>query len=135
MTETAGISGKLCTLSIEGAALAESQNFTLTCGKEVVDLTNRDSAFWRQLIGMKKSWSISGDGLYIYGDVAKKILVANWSGATQTMLTVILTLADGTITATGEAWLTALSFPAPHDAAATISFTLEGTDALVFSVS
>jgi len=44
---TSGKSGVLMTLSVEGAALAESQNFTLTCNQSVIDLTNRDSSFWR----------------------------------------------------------------------------------------
>jgi len=135
MTKTAGIEGVLAALVINGAPCAESQNFSLRLGQALVDLTNRDSAYWRQLISSTREWSISGDGLYIFNNVAKKVLVAHWSTRIPAELAVILTLADGTITATGTALLESLEFPAPHAGPATITFTLQGTDTLELSES
>jgi len=135
MAKSTGIEGVLAALTIQGAACAESQNFSLRLGQALVDLTNRDSAYWRQLVSSTREWSISGDGLYIYNNVAKRVLVAHWSTRTPAELDVILTLADGTITVTGKALLESLEFPAPHAGPATITFTLQGIDVLEFSVS
>jgi len=135
MSISTGVTGILCTLSIEGSALAESQEFSLSCDRTTVDLTNRDSSYWRQLVISTKSWTVSGSGLYIYSDLAKKYLVEQYENDTPATLSSILTLADGAVTATGEAILSSLVFPAPHDGAATITFTLEGTDSLSFSAS
>jgi len=136
MTATAGKSGMLCTLAFQGGHLvAESQNFSLKLGQEIIDLTNRDSNYWRQIIASKRAWSISGDGLYIYNDIALKVLVAHWEQRLPATIDVYFTFADGTKAAVGDAILTDLTFPNPHDAAATISFTLEGTEALAISIS
>ena len=135
MTESSGVSGVLCTLSIEGSALAESQSFSLALNQATIDLTNRDTAFWQNSIAGRRNWTVDGDGLYISDDLAKKYLVYHYTDRSPETLTLILTLADGAITMTGEAVLTSLTFPAPHEDAATISFSLSGTDALTASVS
>ena len=135
MAQTTGKEGILMTLSVEGAAVGESQNFNLTLNQEVADLTNRDSARWRQLLPTTRSWSISGDGLYIYTDPGKKVLIDHWETRTPTTITAIVTLADGAFTAQGEAILTSFNWAGPYGDAATITFTLEGTEALDISIS
>lgn len=135
MAASTGVSGSLCTLSIDGALLAESRNFTLTENQALIDLTNRDSAWWSQFIQGMRDWEISGDGLYIYNDLARRKLQNHYIARLPATLTCILTLSAGVITKQGECILTVLTYPAPHDDAATISFTLKGTDALVPSAS
>lgn len=135
MAASSGVSGVLCTLSIEGSLLAESQTFQLTLNQALIDLTNRDTAFWQNSIAGRRDAEVSGDGLYIVGDLAKKYLVYHYTNRTPATLTLILTLADGAVTMTAEAVLTNLTFPAPHEDAATISFTLSITDALEMSAS
>jgi len=132
---TSGISGKLMTLSIEGAALAESRDFTLTMNQAIIDLTNRDSDFWQESIAGRRDWAIDGEGLYIYTDVAKRVLQYHYTDRSPSTLTVILSLADATITMSGEAVLTSLSYVGPHEDAATISFSLSGTSTLTASTS
>jgi len=134
MTSSA-ISGYSMTLRIEGAAIAENQNFTLTMNQDTIDVTSRDSSRWRELISGTRSWSISGDGLYIYTNVGKRILQRHYTDRSPATLTCVLTLADGTITASGEAILTSLDYAGPHADAASISFTLEGTADLTISTS
>lgn len=131
---SSGLTGKLMTLSVNGAAVAESRNFTLTMNRETVDVTSRDSSRWRELVQSTRSWSISFEGLYIYTDVGKRVLQYNWS-ADGTAITVILTLADGTITTSGSAILTELTYEGPFADAATMSGTLEGTTTLTISAS
>lgn len=135
MAVSTGVSGNLCTLSIEGSLLAESRTFTLTMNQAIIDLTNRDSNWWSQFIAGIRDWEISGDGLYIYNDLAKRKLQDHYITRAPASLTVILTLSAGVITMSAECILTNLTYPAPHDDAATISFTLKGTDALVQSQS
>lgn len=140
MAVSAGVPGILCTLSVGGAQIAESRSFTLTENQALIDLTNRDSAWWAQHYAGIRDWEISGDGLHIYNDLARRRLQWHYSNRTPPTLTIVLTLAHheavapaaayGAIVFTAECILTNLTYPAPHDDAATISFTLKGTDAL-----
>ena len=127
---TLGVSGILCTLSIEGALLAENQGFTFTGNQGTIDLTNRDSNWWAEFLPGIRDWEISGDGLYIYTDLAKKKLQTHYFTRTPATLTCILTLADGAATFTGECILTNFTLPAPPHDKAGYTFTLKGTGAL-----
>jgi len=139
MTATSGMTGHSATLTVEGAAIAESTDFSLHCGQAVVDMSNRDGAYWRQLISSTRDWSISGTGNYYTGNLGKKVLVEHWENRATNIgtvyINVIFTFADGSVTATGKAFLTSLDFPTPYAGAAVFSFTLEGTDALTISAS
>lgn len=127
-------SGKAAILTIEGFALAESQNYTPTINDAIIDVTNRDSNYWRELLPSTRSWAIAFEGHY-NTEVAKKELIAHFNSDPPTTVTVIFTCADGSITLTGEAYLTTLSFPSPYEGAAMLTGTLEGTGILEFSVS
>ena len=145
MAETEGTTGHLCTLLIEGAEIAESRTYTLTQNQAVIDLTNRDSNWWSQFKAGIRDWEISGDGLYIYNDIARRRLQWHYSARNPVELDVVLTLpwhpavvgphapaadAYGEVVFTAKCILTNLTYPAAHDDAATISFTLKGTEAL-----
>ena len=132
---TAGKSAVLMTLSIEGQALAESRDFTLTQGQEEIDLTNRDSAWWKESIPGLRDWVINGGGLYIYNDPARQLLDWHWHDRNPSMLTIVITMADGTITKTGEGFVTNITYPGPHAGAAEISFTIRGTHELDITAS
>ena len=143
MAATQGMLGHLATLLVEGAAIAESTDFTPHFGQATVDLTNRDSNYWRQLVSSTRDWSISGTGNYYAGNIGKKVLVEHWSkrdtGKIKTAyINVIFTFAGGVadgVTAEGRAILTSLDFPSPDTGAAVFNFTLEGTDELDISAS
>ena len=132
---TEGVSGILMTLSIEGQALAESRDFTLNRGQEEIDLTNRDSAWWKESTPGLRDWTISGGGLYIYDDAARQLLDWHWHDRTPSFLTIIITMADGTVTKTGECYVTNITDTGPHAGAAESNFTLRGTHALTISAS
>ena len=139
---TTGVTGVLMTLSIESVALAESRDFTLTQGQEEIDLTNRDSDWWKESTPGLRDWAISGSGLYIYNDHARQLLDWHWHDRGKTdvsgypaFLTVIVTMADGAVTKTGECYVTNITYPGPHAGAAEVSFTLRGTHALTISTS
>ena len=132
---TSAVAGYSMSLTVEGAAIAENRNFTLTMNQATIDVTSRDSSYWRELIRSTRDWSIDGEGLYIYNDVAKRILQYHYSNRSPASLTVVLTLADGTITVSGEAIMTSLTYPGPFEDAATVSFTLQGTSTFTPSAS
>ncbi len=129
------VSGNLASLSIEGAVLAENRNFALTLNQAVIDTTSRDSSWWMDSLAGIRDWEISGDGLYIFNDLAYRKLLYHYTDRSPATLTCVLTLADGAITVTGECILTNLGEPSPHDDAGTMSFTLKGTGVLTPSAS
>lgn len=132
---TSSVLGISMSLTIEGSTVAENQDYTLTLNQTNVDVTSRDSSYWRELLSSTRDWSIDGSGLYISTNVAKKILMYHYSDKSPDTLTVVLTLADGTITVSGEARLSSLSMAGPHADPATWTFTLEGTSTLTVSES
>jgi len=131
----AEVAGKLMTITLDATALAFSRDFSVSLDTETIDITSRDTSWWRRLLRGMRSWSISGSGLYSSSDPGKKVLQDWYDDATDASIAVILTLADGTITLTGTGLLTNLSYDGPHADAATYSFSIEGTGALVQSSS
>jgi len=135
MSPTAGVSGYLMTLSIEGQALAESRDITLSEGQEEIDLTSRDSAWWKESTPGLRDWSIAFNALYIYNDHAQQLLDWHYHDRQPAFLTVIITMADGTVQKTGECWLESGDFSGPYSGAAERSGTLKGTHALAITAS
>ena len=131
----AEVAGKLMTITLDATALAFSRDFSVSLDTETIDITSRDTSWWRKLLRGMRSWSISGSGLYSSSDPGKKVLQDWYDDATDASIAVILTLADGTITLTRTGLLTNLSYDGPHADAATYSFSIEGTGALVQSSS
>jgi predicted secreted protein len=129
-----GVTGKLMTLTIEGDALANTRNFTLTGNQDTIDTSNRDGDSWREFIIGLKEWSIDFDGLYIYSDVAYAILMEHYSTGTPASLTCIITMPDSD-TFSGECTLETFSLTGPFDEVLTLSGTLKGTGALADTVS
>jgi len=131
---TAATSGQTMTLTIEGAALGESRSFAIHFSQGEIDATSRDSARWGEFLVGRREWTIDFEGLYIYNNVAKKVLQSHFTAALPTALTVILMMPD-TATFTGECHLTSMDYDGPAEDAVTISGSLKGTGALTASVS
>lgn len=125
--------GRACTLTLEGDALAESRDFSLSMTQADYDKTSRDSNRVGEYGVARRDWSVTGAGLYIASDVAKKCLVNHWSSASPAAITVLITI--GSQTFTGEAIVTDLSVDMPYEDAVGWSFTLKGTGALTVSAS
>jgi predicted secreted protein len=132
MTSSA-VEGRACTLTLEGDALAESRDFSLQMDQADYDKTSRDSARVGEYGVARRDWSVSGGGLYIASDVAKKCLINHWSAGSPAAITVLITI--GTQTFTGEALVTSLSVDLPYEDAVGWSFSLKGTGALTVSAS
>lgn len=135
MSATSGQTGHSAALVVEGCAVGETTDFSLSCDQGTADMTNRDANYWRQLLRTTRSWNISGSGNYVSSDTGKKVLMYHYTDRTPASISCVLTLADGSITATGECIVTNLTFNAPYADKSDFSFTLEGTDSLAMSES
>ncbi len=129
------VAGKLCTLSIEGSEIGYSDEFSITMNQGTIDVTHRDSDWWSKFKAGLRDWEISGGMLYIFDDLGKKKLQYHYTARSPSTLTVILTLADGSVTLSGEAVLTTISYANPPYDKATASFSLKGDGALTASAS
>jgi predicted secreted protein len=130
---SSAIEGRACTLKLEGDAWAESRDFSLSMPQATYDKTSRDSARWKESGTARREWSITGGGLYIDSDVAKKCLLNHYVNASPATITCLVTI--GSQTFTGEAIVTDLSIDIPYEDGVGWSFTLDGTGARTISAS
>jgi predicted secreted protein len=132
---TSAITGQALTLSIGGKAIAGSTNFTLVLNEATIDITSRDDNFQTALLAGKRDWALDVDALYVYTDVAKKILLtAANSGAPA--ITAILTMpSPDTTVFTGSVLVTSFNLAAPAESGVTYKCAMKGTGALTISAS
>lgn len=131
----AEVAGKLMVITLDNTALAFSRDFSISLDMETIDITSRDTSWWKKLLRGMRSWSISGSGLYSATDPGKKVLQNFHDDQSDASIAVILTLADGEIELNGDGILTNLSYDGPHADAATYSFSIEGAGSLTQSSS
>jgi predicted secreted protein len=126
-------------LSAGGDLLAGSKNYSISWAQATIDVTSRDDAFQGAYLAGRRDWTIDIDALYVYTDVAKKVLLSNanagLAGATpSTVITVIITTAAA-VTYTGTANVTSFALAMPAEDAVTYTCSLQGTGALTMSAS
>jgi predicted secreted protein len=131
---TAAVTGKSMTLSVEGDLMSEARSFALHFAQNTIDVTSKDSDDWGDFLAGRKEWSIDFEGMFIYNDVAKKVLCNHFIDGTPTTITCIITMPD-TSTFSGECVLESMDFDGPAEEALTISGSLKGRGALAHSVS
>ena len=131
---TAAVTGKNMTLSVEGDLMSEARSFALHFAQATIDVTSKDSDDWGDFLAGRKEWSIDFEGMFIYNDVAKKVLCNHFIHGTPTTMTCIITMPD-TSTFSGECVLESMDFDGPAEEALTISGSLKGRGALAHSVS
>lgn len=110
--------------------IAGSTNNSLSINGEVIDVTTKDSAGWRELLGGLRSWSMAGEGKFddaaAYGFEDLFALID-----ARTPVTVRFTKDEaGETYYEGDAYVTKLEKAAPMEDAVTFSFSLEGTGPL-----
>ena len=113
-------------ISIGETFLAGQRGATLNRSAETIDITNKVSAGWKEMITSVKEWSIDCDGVFVADDAALKQLETAFNNNT----TVQVKIADGVWGYQGTAIITDFPIEAPYDDAATYSLTLQGTGAL-----
>jgi predicted secreted protein len=121
---------KTAAITYGGVAIIKLTGWTLEVNKETVDITNLDSAGWKEFLVDLKDWSISFDGLTTRtgnGDY-EELLVDML--ATDTAVAVTITDSDASTTISGTAFLTTLPLTGAVGDKQTFSGNLQGTGAL-----
>jgi predicted secreted protein len=121
---------KTAAITYGGVAIIKLTGWTLEVNKETVDITNLDSAGWKEFLVDLKDWSISFDGLTTRtgnGDY-EELLVDML--ATDTAVAVTITDSDASTTISGSAFLTTLPLTGAVGDKQTFSGNLQGTGAL-----
>lgn len=115
---------------VDGTAVAYTKGGTLNINNDMLDATSKNSAGWKDSLPGLRSWTIEGDGLYVY-DSAYGVsdLYALINNKTQVSLK-FTTAVSGDKYYTGNAYLTSLSLEAPNEDLSTFSFSFEGDGAL-----
>ncbi len=135
---TTPILSKAMTISFAGKVVARASDFSLEINKETVDITTLDSAGWKEKLVDLKEWNISFNGLVTRGadasfSVFDELLTSILGSDDAVEIIVTDSHASGTITLTGNAFLTSLPIAVTVGDKVTYSGKLDGTGALVSS--
>ncbi len=130
---SSAIRGISVSLSVGGDIVGEARENTLTVNVADLDVSSRDSDRWGEFLIGNVDWTISGSGLYLLADVARKVMMAQATAASPTLFTVILTIDSQTFTGSGV--VTSMSVSAAYEGVVEYSYTIKGSGALTLSVS
>lgn len=115
------------------AKLMHSQNVSISMNVDTIDISTKDSAGFRELLGGQKSFSLSADGLMDFAGVAGDTEVDELFDQMMARTAVTFTFALATpagYTITGSGFLTSLEISGGTEDAPTYSCSIEGTGAL-----
>tara|TARA_R110000765_G_C18447637_1_gene547948 strand:- start:64 stop:498 length:435 start_codon:yes stop_codon:yes gene_type:complete len=131
--------------SSTGILVAYAQNGSMNLNLSLREITNKESAGWKESLEGLRDFSIDLDGAYAWTDAASTVLT---NGADDLALSNIitnrtaLTVKFGTTTTTtgdtyysGSVFLTSFSISAGTEETATYTMSFEGTGALAQTVS
>jgi TP901-1 family phage major tail protein len=113
--------------------LMHSQNVSLSMNVDTIDISTKDSAGWRDLLGGQKSFSLSADGLMDFeaaaGDTDVAELFEQMFDRDDVSFVFGLSGAAG-YTISGNGYLTSLEISGGTEDAPTYSCSIEGTGVL-----
>jgi predicted secreted protein len=108
----------------------------LTINGEEIELSSKDTAYWKEFLAGRADWTVGGSGIVMFDTTAH--LLETSQKAIYTAITTGQTVAveialTGTLKFAGSGFFTNMSLAAPDNAAATMSWTVRGTTALVLT--
>lgn len=115
-------------------ANATSNDFDVT--KDMIDVTNKDSAGWKEFIVGEGGWTMNIDGMFEEDGGVSQI---SWKDiytdlAAGTAITAVMTsTVSGDIKLSGSAFFSNLTLSAPNNDVTTFTASLQGTGALTVS--
>lgn len=124
--------------------VAFAQNCTLTVNNTTREITNKESAGYKEVLESLRDWSIDVDGAYAWTDASGTALT---DGADDLIETNILanrlqfdvifgdTASTSDVSYAGKVYITSASMTGGTEDTATYSLTLEGTGALTQTVT
>ena len=117
------------------AKLMHSTSVSLSINVDTIDVSTKDSAGFRDLIGGQKSFSLSADGLMDFAGVAAdtepdELFTQMMARTAVTFVFGLASPASGDYTYSGSGFITSLEMTGGVEDAPTYSVSIEGTDAL-----
>lgn len=120
------IAGKGGSVKFDSSSVAEMNSWSINPAADEIDTTNFDSGDWKEYMSNLKEWTFSFEGNLVKGHVASLI---NKIGKTAE-LELKVTATDGSITFSGQGFITGIDVEVPVDDKATISADGRGTGAM-----
>ena len=124
--------------------VAFAQNCTLTVNNTTREITNKESAGYKEVLESLRDWSIDVDGAYAWTDASGTALTDGVDDLIQTNILanrlqfdVIFgdTASTSDVSYAGKVYITSASMTGGTEDTATYSLTLEGTGALTQTVT
>ena len=126
----AGFTGKVY-LSIDGGAnynpVGETRDATLTVNQAEIDATSFDSVGWMENIVGLKSWEMSMESLYVYGNEGQTELEDALLGGQVVKWRFLPKVGAGDKGYEGDGFATSYEINVPVDDAVTLSLSIMGT--------
>ena len=124
---------------IDSTLIAAATDCSLSLNMETIDITTKDSAGYRELLGGLKSGSISCSGLIDYLDASNKDITDLWTAwENRTSLTLKFSKANettGELSFSASGFITSLEQSGGTEDTATYSVTFELTGAIADTVA
>ena len=122
---------KTVSITYGGVAIAKLTGWSLEVNKETVDITNLDSAGWKEFLVDLKDWSISFDGIVTRTGTGDYEELLQDMIATDTAVAIIISdSAAATNDISGSGYITSLPLTGAVGDKQTFSGSIQGTGAL-----
>ena len=124
--------------------VAFAQNCTLNVNHSPREITNKESAGFKEILEGLRDFSIDIDGAYAWTDAsgsaltngADDLLASNYLGANRTAVSFIFgDTSTNDVSYSGTGFITSMSFTGGTEDTATYSLSIEGTGALTQTVN
>ena len=138
MATTGVVNSTLMVIKVGSSTVACLTDASLSMTQESRDTTCKDSSSWTNVLAAKRSWEVSGTGLFAYdATYGGKDLATLFIGGQSTLSTIKWgTTVSGDTIYSGTALLTSLSLNgAGTDENTTFEFTFQGVGALAASTN
>ena len=117
------------------AKLMHSQNVSLSMNVDTIDISTKDSAGNREIIGGQKSFSLSADGLMDFAGVAgdtepDELFTQAMARTAVTFVFGLASPASGDYTYSGSGFITSIEYSGATEDAPTYSCSIEGSGTL-----
>lgn len=119
---------------VDGVAVSYSTDTSISVDMDAIDVTNKDSSGWRDLLAGVRSWNASGSG-FLAWDATKGADDLYDAITNRSSVSIRFTTGEvsGDTTFDGDGYLTSLEMTGGVEDGATFSFTIEGDGALTES--
>ncbi|MBF0406474.1 MAG: hypothetical protein HQM10_03910 [Candidatus Riflebacteria bacterium] len=114
-------------VSAGGSVIGSQKDASLELSAKEIDVSDKDTGDWEQVLPGKKAWQISCDSVTLENDAAKTAILSAFLNGT--LIAVVFTLGSGG-TFSGNAMVSSYKFNGPQDDVSTASLSLKGSSAL-----